>query len=87
MSIFANNMEAMAYDHSGWAIIEESADGNTFYFGKPLVKKAEEHDAVWTIKKVVTSKTSDGRKIVKTYMAAGKYNIWEERENLTYIYI
>ena len=34
--IFGNNIEAMASEKSGWAIIDQSSDGSVIYMGKPV---------------------------------------------------
>lgn len=83
---FANNTEAWAFDKSGWAITEISADGNTIYQGKPKTENATVTDPVWFVKKTV-KKESNGGQIIETKEAVGSGKVaWSDRARLTYIW-
>lgn len=81
---FCNNIEAMAFDKSGWALIEEAKDGSVIYMGKPLTKDASTADPVWTIKRIMISENTAYR-TTTVQVAEGRHS-WEERESLTYRY-
>ena len=83
---FANRMEAMAFNQSGWHIIEESADGNTIYMGKSMVPDADENDPVWAIKKTTISLRGDGKRVTVIKYAEGCRNRWSQKETLEYLY-
>lgn len=77
MSVFANNIEAMGFDKSGWALIETSADGNTIYMGKPMTADAKPDEPVWTLKCVATAKNENGNEFTQIQFA---YKCkWDER--------
>lgn len=81
-----NIIETMAFDKSGWKIIEESADGSTIYFGKPMTSDVELSDKVWTIKRTTIEVSDDGTTTTTTKYAAGAANKWTEKESLTYTF-
>ena len=76
---FANNIEAMAFEKTGWAIIETMEDGTT-YMGKPTTEDANLDDAVWVIKRIITNVKS-GVKTITIGIARGK---WTERFDYDY---
>lgn len=82
----SNYMEAMAYDKTGWSLIEESADGRTIYLGKPLTPDARPTDPHWAIKKITRRTDIDGNKITEIRRSAGNRHKWSEKESLIYIY-
>lgn len=85
MSGFANNIEAMGFDKSGWALVETSADGNTIYMGKPRFKDVSEDDCVWYIKRVVKKTSSSGVETIETKTAVNSGNVrWRDRNQLIY---
>ena len=83
--IFGNNIEQMGFEKSGWVIVDQSADGNTVYMGKPSTKDTKPADASWHIRKVVTEVQEDGSQITTTQYAEpeGKC-VWADRKNLEY---
>lgn len=81
MSVFANNMEAMGFDKSGWVFIETSADGNTIYMGKPMTADAKPDDPVWTIKRIVTNEKGGIQTIEIRVEHRAK---WIDKEKLSY---
>lgn len=82
---FANNIEQMAYDKSGWSLIETSADGKYIYMGKPKTETALPDEPVWFIKRIVTIEGKDGSQTIEIKYGP-KNSKWDERENLTYKY-
>ncbi len=84
--IFGNNIEQMGFEKSGWVIVDQSADGNTVYMGKPSTAGAKPADAAWHIRKVTTEDQADGSKITTAQYAEpeGKC-VWADRKNLEYL--
>lgn len=81
MSIFANNIEAMGFDKSGWVIVETSADGNTTYMGKPMTPDAKPDEPVWSIKRIVTNEKGG----IKTIETRIEHRVkWIDKENYSY---
>lgn len=81
---FVNNIEAMASEKSGWAIIDQSADGSVIYMGKPASDSVKLSDNAWLIKKITTTTNEDGS-IIKTQYAEPRYKCsWNERKELEY---
>ena len=84
--IFGNNMEAMASEKSGWAIIDQSADGSVIYMGKPVSDSVKLSDNAWLIKKITTTTNEDSSQIIKTQYAEPRYKCsWNERKELEYM--
>lgn len=84
--IFGNNIEAMASEKSGWAIIDQSADGSVIYMGKPASDSVGFSDQAWLIKKITTETKDDGSQIIKTQYAEPKYkSAWNDRKDLEYL--
>ena len=84
--IFGNNIEAMASEKSGWAIIDKSADGSVIYMGKPVDDSIKLSDNAWLIKKITTETNDDGSQIIKTQYAEPRYKCaWNERKELEYM--
>lgn len=84
MSRFANNMEAMGFDKSGWALVETSADGNVIYMGKPITADAKPDEPVWTLKRIVTTKNENNNELVQIHVA---YKCkWSERASKSIIW-
>lgn len=82
---FGNNIEAMASEKSGWAIIDQSADGSVIYMGKPISDSVKLSDNAWLIKKITTTTNEDGSQIIKTQYAEPRYKCsWNERKELEY---
>lgn len=85
MSGFANNIEAMGFDKSGWVLVETSADGNTTYMGKPRFDDAAEDDFVWYIRRIVKRTSSSGVETTEIKTAVNSGNVsWRDRYKLTY---
>lgn len=84
--IFGNNIEQMGFEKSGWVIVDQSADGNTVYMGKPSTADAKPADAAWHIRKVTTEVQTDGSQLIMTQHAEpeGKC-VWADRKNLEYL--
>ena len=83
---FGNNIEAMASEKSGWAIIDQSADGSVIYMGKPVSDTVKLSENAWLIKKITTTTNDDGSQIIKTQYAEPRYKCaWNERKNLEYM--
>lgn len=83
--IFGNNIEAMASEKSGWAIIDQSADGSVIYMGKPASDSVGFSDQAWLIKKITTETKDDGSQIIKTQYAEPRYKCaWNDRKDLEY---
>ena len=76
----------MGFEKSGWVIIDQSADGNTVYMGKPSIADAKPADAAWHIRKVTTEAQADGSQLIMTQHAEphGKC-VWADRKNLEYL--
>ena len=84
--IFGNNIEAMASEKSGWAIIDQSADGRVIYMGKPVSDTVKLSENAWLIKKITTTTNADGSQIIKTQYAEPRYKCaWNERKELEYM--
>ncbi len=84
--IFGNNIEQMGFEKSGWVIVDQSADGNTVYMGKPSTADAKPADAVWHIRKVTTEVQADGSQLIMTQHAEPKGKcVWADRKNLEYL--
>ena len=84
--IFGNNIEAMASEKSGWAIIDQSADGSVIYMGKPVSDTVKLSENAWLIKKITTTTNDDGSQIIKTQYAEPRYKCaWNERKELEYM--
>ena len=84
--IFGNNIEAMASEKSGWAIIDKSADGSVIYMGKPVSDTVKLSENAWLIKKITTTTNDDGSQIIKTQYAEPKYkSAWNDRKDLEYM--
>lgn len=83
---FGNNIEQLGFEKSGWVIIDQSADGNTVYMGKPSIADAKPADAAWHIRKVTTEVQDDGSQLIMTQHAEphGKC-VWADRKNLEYL--
>lgn len=83
---FGNNIEQLGFEKSGWVIIDQSADGNTVYMGKPSTADAKPADAAWHIRKVTTEVQDDGSQLIMTQHAEphGKC-VWADRKNLEYL--
>jgi|GEM_PF-4876357 len=81
MSGFANNMEAMGFDKSGWALVETSADGNVIYMGKPITADAKPDEPVWSIKRIVTNEKG-GIKTIETRIEHRAK--WIDKESYSY---
>ena len=82
----ANLMEAMAYDKTGWSLIEESSDGSTIYMGKPLTPDAQPADPLWAIKKITRRTDINGNRVTEIRHAIGNRHVWSEKESLIYLY-
>ena len=83
---FGNNIEAMASEKSGWAIIDQSADGSVIYMGKPVNDNVKLSDNAWLIKKITTETDGDGSQIIKTQYAEPRYKCaWNDRKDLEYM--
>jgi hypothetical protein len=83
---FGNNIEQLGFEKSGWVIIDQSADGNTVYMGKPSIADAKPADAAWHIRKVTTETQKDGSvlTIIQHSEPHGKC-VWADRKNLEYL--
>lgn len=86
MSRFANNIEKMAWDQSGWTMIEESADGSVVYMGRPSSPDATLDAPVWCIKRITVTITEDGRRLTEIKRTENCQKRWTDRENLTYTF-
>lgn len=82
---FGNNIEAMAFDKSGWSLVETQEDG-LIYMGKPKIPDAGEDDPVWFIKRIETIERDFGGQTIVTKYAEGWNNKWSDRSKLTYKY-
>ena len=82
----ANLMEAMAYDKTGWSLIEESSDGSTIYMGKPLTPDADPRDPLWAIKKITRRTDINGNRVTEIRRSSGNRHKWSEKESLIYLY-
>lgn len=76
----------MGFEKSGWVIIDQSADGNTVYMGKPSIADAKPADAAWHIRKVTTETQKDGSVLTMIQHSEphGKC-VWADRKNLEYL--
>ena len=85
---FGNNIEAMGFEKSGWALVEvQTLSGRqTIYKGKPSKPDALEDDPVWYIQKVEIVHGKDGYEIITTRSTDGFKYKWSERKNLNYVY-
>ena len=80
---FGNINEAMAFEKSGWSLVDISADGSVIYMGKASVDEAEVNDPVWCIKRIKTSRGKDGSQLIETRYAYPLYRqSWFEKENI-----
>lgn len=75
MNIFSNNSELMAFEKSGWSIVETMEDG-TIYMGKPSKPDALFNQSVWTIKRIRTNEKGGIQTIISEYAYKQK---WEDR--------
>lgn len=82
---FANNIEAMAFDKSGWHRIEILDEGSIVFMGKSLVPDPMPEDNVWLIKKIETLSGKDGSQHIETKYSRPRQS-WEDRKNLEYKY-
>lgn len=87
---FGNNIERYAFDKGDWQLVEVSADGNTIYMGKTNIATALPEHHAWFIKRITISQTEEGGQLIKTEVAVGENdpweNSWEDRTSLTYKY-
>lgn len=63
--MFGNNIEAMAFDKSGWSKIETKVDG-TIYMGKPFREEAAEDEPAWCIKRITKETDENGNETLTT---------------------
>ena len=88
--MYGNNIENFAFDKSGWQLVEVSADGNTIYMGKTNIATALPEHHAWFIKRITISQTEEGGQLIKTEIAVGENdpweNVWDDRASLTYKY-
>lgn len=85
---FGNNIEAMAFDKSGWHLIEQRDDGAgnvTIYMGKSMTPEPMPEDKVWLIKKTTVMQGKGGYQIIETKYSQPRQS-WLEKESVEYKY-